>query len=192
VSLVRFQPGAPLYSPAKGPFLLSGVALLRGRLRARQPRGLSAWSSSCAGSATVTADVAHELTDVPGFSQADGFDRVTSASPADLYLVDPAYSEHRDLDWRRALEAGRELSERGAAGLIWYPLYSKERALRQLGEAVIAEIRWPHGGAYQAMKGCGLVALGAAADIVRDMGRSLTLVADVLSGSVRLWETTRG
>ena len=45
--------------------------------------------------------VADQLKGIPGFSHSDGFDNIMSNLPSNLHLVDPAYSDNRESDWRR-------------------------------------------------------------------------------------------
>lgn len=130
--------------------------------------------------------VARQLSEVRGFSCSDGFDGVMSDLSADLYLVDPAYSDHRESDWRRVREVSEKFSERSASALVWYPVFVKERPLDELAGVVIAEVRWPARGANQVMRGCGVVAHGAASGILHGMQSSLAQVAGALSGSLCL------
>jgi 23S rRNA A2030 N6-methylase RlmJ len=130
--------------------------------------------------------VARKLVKVRGFSHSDGFDGIISGPSADLYLVDPAYSDRRESDWRRVQEVSKMFYERSARALIWYPVFVKERPLDDLAGVVIAEVRWPARGANQVMRGCGMVAFGAASGILYEMQSSLTQLAVALSGSLCL------
>ncbi len=105
---------------------------------------------------------------------------------ADLYLVDPAYSCHRELDRRRVREVSKKFCERSSRALIWYPVFVKERPLDDLTGVVIAEVRWTTRGANQVMRGCGVIAFGAASGILYEMRSPLSQLAASLSGSLCL------
>lgn len=130
--------------------------------------------------------VARQLSGAGGFSHSDGFDGIMSGLSAELCLVDPAYSDHRESDWRRVREVSEKFSERSAAALVWYPVFVKERPLDDLGGVVVAEVRWPASGANQVMRGCGVVAVGPASRILHEMQSSLAQLAGALSGSLCL------
>lgn len=126
--------------------------------------------------------VSQQLADVKGFSQSDGFDAVHSIASADLFLVDPAYSQRREPDWRRVRRAGAEFLQRKATAIIWYPIHVKERPLDNLRGATLAEVRWPASGANQNMRGCGVIAFGHASAILRELQSDLAEVAMALGG----------
>jgi 23S rRNA A2030 N6-methylase RlmJ len=130
--------------------------------------------------------VAEQLKEVPGFSHSDGFDGIVSNLLADLYLVDPAYSDHPESDWGRVRKVSEKFRDRSATALIWYPVYVKKRNVENLAGVVVAEVRWPATGANQIMRGCGMIALGVSADILSEMQNSLVELAAVLSGSLSL------
>lgn len=120
------------------------------------------------------------------FHHSDGFEAIKSGLlAADLYFVDPAYSEHRKSDWKRVPEVIKKFCERSATALIWYPVFVKRR-LEDLAGVVIAEVRWPARGANQVMRGCGMVATGAASGILHEMQKSLSRLAEKLSGNLCL------
>jgi hypothetical protein len=128
--------------------------------------------------------VAAELKDEPGFSQTSGFDSVGSLASPDLILCDPAYSDNRDKDWRSIRDFASVSAQRGWAALIWYPVFIKEPPLDQFAECVIAEVRWPCSGANQVMRGCGMIALGTAGQIIALRARELSELAIALGGSL--------
>ncbi len=130
--------------------------------------------------------VAQQLCGTRGFSHSDGFDGIMSGSCADLSLVDPAYSDHRESDWKRIRDIIEHFSVRGAAALVWYPVFVKDRPLDDLCGVVIAEVRWPVSGANQMMRGCGMVAVGPASDIVHNMQGALTQLAGAFRSSLCL------
>jgi 23S rRNA A2030 N6-methylase RlmJ len=134
----------------------------------------------------MSTEVAKKLRDEKGFSQSDGFDAVLADTAADLSLIDPAYSEHRGADWRRTKEVGQRLLAQSATALIWYPIYVKEHTLQALTGCSIAEVRWPANGANQVMRGCGVIATGAAATITFTLQDELREVAVALGGTVSL------
>ena len=78
------------------------------------------------------------------------------------------------------------LAREGYNVLIWYPVFVKERNVDDLAGVLIAEVRWPATGANQKMRGCGVVAVGVAADMLSQMQSSLVELAAALSGSLRL------
>ena len=131
--------------------------------------------------------VAEALKDEAGFSQSSGFQAVLSGSRRpDLILCDPAYSEQREQDWRSIQDFATKCSGNDLAALIWYPVFVKEPPLAAFAENVIAEVRWPCRGANQMMRGCGMIALGPAGQIVRAAESDLAEVAEALGGSVTL------
>ncbi len=134
----------------------------------------------------TSPEVARQLSKVGGFTRSDGFDAIISGLSADLYLVDPAYSDHCERDWRRVREVSKKFSEWSAGALIWYPVFVKERPLDDLAGVVIAEVRWPARGGNQVMRGCGVVSFGAASGILHEMQISLAQLAVELSGSLCL------
>ena len=120
-----------------------------------------------------------------GYSQSSGFQAVPSGSDRpDLILCDPAYSEQREQDWRSIRDFASKCTRANLAALIWYPVFVKEPPLAAFAENVIAEVRWPCRGANQMMRGCGMIALGAAGQIVPAIESDLAEVAKVLGGSV--------
>lgn len=131
----------------------------------------------------TSPSVSEQLASVKGFCQSDGFDAVLSIASADLFLVDPAYSEHREGDWKRVQEVGARFLKRKATAIIWYPIFIKERPLDNLRGAVLAEVRWPASGANQVPRGCGVIAFGDASDILRDRQADLAKIATVLGGT---------
>jgi hypothetical protein len=133
-----------------------------------------------------SGEVARQLSKVRGFLHSNGFDCIMSGLSADLYLVDPAYSNHREQDWRRVREVSKKFCELSSRALIWYPVFVKERPLDDLNGVVIAEVRWIARGANQVMRGCGVIAFGAASDILYEMRSPLSQLAASLSGSLCL------
>ena len=101
-----------------------------------------------------------------------------------MILCDPAYSEQREQDWRSIRDFASKFTDADLAALIWYPVFVKEPPLAAFAENVIAEVRWPCRGANQMMRGCGMIALGPAAHIVRTIERDLAEVAEALGGAV--------
>ncbi len=135
----------------------------------------------------ISDSVAVELKGEPEFSQSNGFQAELSGSRRpDLILCDPAYSEQRDQDWRSIRYFASKCSSHNLAALIWYPVFVKEPPLAAFAEHVIAEVRWPCRGANQLMRGCGMIALGPAGQIVRAIESDLAEVADALGGAVTL------
>lgn len=129
--------------------------------------------------------VAEALKDEAGYSQSSGFQAELSGSRRpDLILCDPAYSEQREQDWRSIRELALKCMGDNLAALIWYPVFVKEPPLAVFAENVIAEVRWPCREANQMMRGCGMIALGPAGQIVRAIESDLAEVAEGLGGSV--------
>lgn len=83
-------------------------------------------------------EVARQLSKVRGFLHSNGFDCIMSGLSADLYLVDPAYSDHRESDWRRVREVSKKFCELSSRALIRYPVFVKERPIDDLTGVVIA------------------------------------------------------
>jgi 23S rRNA A2030 N6-methylase RlmJ len=134
----------------------------------------------------TSPEVARQLSQVGGFTCSDGFDAIISGLSADLYFVDPAYSEHRDSDWKRVIKVIKQFCERSGRALIWYPVFVKKRPIEDLAGVVIAEVRWPARGANQVMRGCGMVATGSVSGILYEMQNSLAQLAEALSGNLCL------
>jgi 23S rRNA A2030 N6-methylase RlmJ len=131
-------------------------------------------------------EVAGQLSKVSGFKNSDGFEAIMSNFSAELYFVDPAYSEHRERDWKRVTEIIKQFCEQNAKALIWYPVFCKKRPIEDLAGVVIAEVRWPARGANQVMRGCGMVATGSVSGILHEMQNSLAQLAEALSGNLCL------
>lgn len=83
-------------------------------------------------------EVARQLSKVRDFLHSNGFDCIMSGLSADLYLVDPAYSDHRESDWRRVREVSKKFCELSSRALIRYPVFVKERPIDDLTGVVIA------------------------------------------------------
>jgi len=73
--------------------------------------------------------------------------------------------------------------KRKATAIIWYPIFIKERPLDNLRGAVLAEVRWPAGGAHQVPRACGVIAFGDASEVLRERQRDLAEIATVLGGT---------
>ena len=127
--------------------------------------------------------VSQQLAGVKGYCQSDGFEAVLSMPSANLYLVDPAYSDHRESDWKNVGMVGTKFLQQGATAIIWYPIFIKERPLDHLHGAVLAEIRWSVSGANQVMRGCGVIAFGDASAILREIQGDLAEVAMAFGGT---------
>ncbi|MGO9620858.1 MAG: 23S rRNA (adenine(2030)-N(6))-methyltransferase RlmJ [Desulfobaccales bacterium] len=134
----------------------------------------------------TSKEVDLQLRKMRGFKHSDGFEAIQSGLTADLYFVDPAYSEHRDEDWKRVTEVIKKLCKQGANALIWYPVFIKKRPIEDLSGVVIAEVQWPASGANQEMRGCGMVATGDASGILHKMEKTLEQLAKALSGKLFL------
>jgi 23S rRNA A2030 N6-methylase RlmJ len=133
----------------------------------------------------ISDSVAKALNGEAGYSQSSGFQAVLSGSRRpDLILCDPAYSEQRERDWRSIRDFASRCNGDNLAALIWYPVFVKEPPLAAFAENVIAEVRWPCRGANQMMRGCGMIALGPAGQVVRAIESDLLEVAEALGGSV--------
>ncbi len=128
--------------------------------------------------------VATELKDEPDFSQTNGFESIDALVSPDLILCDPAYSDNRDRDWRSIRDLALMCGQKGWAALIWYPVFVKEPPLDQFAGCVITEVRWPCRGANQMMRGCGMIALGTAGQVIASLGHELSELAAALGGSV--------
>ena len=99
-----------------------------------------------------------------------------------MILCDPAYSEQREQDWRSIRDFASKCTGADLAALIWYPVHTKKPPLATFAENVIAEVQWPSRGANQVMRGCGMIALGFAGQVVRAIESDLARVAEALGG----------
>ena len=134
----------------------------------------------------VSRAVAEQLKEIQGFSHSDGFDNIISNLPSNLFLVDTAYSDHRESDWKRFRQVVGTFFKRNATALVWYPVFVKDRNIDDLPGVLIAEVQWPATGANQKMRGCGVVAIGMAAEKLSQTQNSLAELAAALSGCLRL------
>ncbi len=134
----------------------------------------------------TSEEVYLQLRKMGGFHHSDGFEAINSGLLANLYFVDPAYSEDRESDWKRVIEGIKKFCEGGARALIWYPVFVKKRPIEDLPGVVIAKVQWSARGANQEMRGCGMVATGATSTILLEMQKSLTQLAEALSGNLCL------
>lgn len=127
--------------------------------------------------------VSQQLAGVRGYCQSDGFEAVLSTQSANLFLIDPAYSGHRESDWRNVRKVGTKFLQQDATAIIWYPIFIKERPLDHLHGAVLAELRWPATGANQVMRGCGVIAFGEASAILHGIQKDLAEIAMAFGGT---------
>lgn len=130
--------------------------------------------------------IAQRLAGMRGFSQSDGFDGALSILPADLILVDPAYSDHREQDWQRVRDVGKEIVSRNVSAIICYPVFVTERPFDEVHGALISEVRWPARSGNQLMRGCGVIACGGAGAVVRALESSLAEIASVFDACYTL------
>ena len=128
----------------------------------------------------------------------DGFAALPAAlAEADLVLLDPPYTQTPGLphDWDRVHDAVQLCQQRGAAFLVWYPVFwlSNPQRLVDGSRAVGVELLWGEVDPAKARpghasKGAGVLAGGAAAPHLMAALGALEILATRLGGRLSLRE----
>lgn len=121
------------------------------------------------------------------FLHSDGFADLEHDAGSDLTLVDPPYHPTQR-DWREGRGAAALLAERGENYLLWYPVFWSTNPQELVAAAGVPgyEIRWAPLGqrASRRPKGCGLVAGGAAGEILEAASGDLESLAALFGGEL--------